>query len=200
MADRKPTAIQAAFDTDNGARELAENAAAAADDDAVQHELFAGSSVFGKLIGADHKPIAIGGRGRPKGSKSRTTQQLIKLISETGRHPVLAMAEIVATPIDVLAATLGCKKLEAAEYHRKVMSDLAPYVAQRLPQAVQISGANAGMLMINLGSHPDEAIKGLDMRVVDHIADDNGDNQQNQGVSDDEAAPSHIEPSYDEDK
>lgn len=203
MSDRKPSAAAAAVGADNGVRDLAENGAAGGqgeDADGVQHELFAGSSVFGQVLGADFKPIATGGRGRPKGSRSRTTQQLIKLISETGRHPVLAMAEIVSTPIDVIARTLGCTKLEAAEYHRKVMSDLAPYVAQRLPQAVQISGANAGMLMINLGGNMDEALRGLDMRVVEHVADDEGDSEENQKVSDDDGAPSHGSPSHDEDK
>jgi hypothetical protein len=170
------------------------------DADAVQHELFAGSSVFGTVVGADFKSVPTGGRGRPKGSRSRSTQQLIKLISETGRHPVLAMAEIVSTPIDAIARTLGCTKLEAAEYHRKVMSDLAPYVAQRLPQAVQISGANAGMLMINLGGNMDEALRGLDMKVVDHVADDATEDEENQEVSGDDGATSHEGPSHDEDK
>jgi hypothetical protein len=195
---------------DQGVRDLAENGRPVSpgadgsdqgeDADAVQHELFAGSSVFGTVVGADFKSVPTGGRGRPKGSRSRSTQQLIKLISETGRHPVLAMAEIVSTPIDAIARTLGCTKLEAAEYHRKVMSDLAPYVAQRLPQAVQISGANAGMLMINLGGNMDEALRGLDMKVVDHVADDATEDEENQEVSGDDGATSHEGPSHDEDK
>lgn len=203
MADRKPTALQAAIGADDGARELAENGAAGdqgEDAENVQHDLFAGSSVFGTVLDADFKPVATGGRGRPKGSKSRTTQQLIKLISETGRHPVLAMAEIVSTPIDAIARTLSCTKLEAAEYHRKVMSDLAPYVAQRLPQAVQISGANAGMLMINLGGNMDEALRGLDFKVVDHVAEPDDEDEENQGLSADDNKPSHDMPSHDEDK
>ena len=203
MTDRKPSAAATAIGADDGVRDLVENGRPGdqgEDAESVQHELFAGSSVFGRVLGDDLKPIATGGRGRPKGSKSRTTQQLIKLISETGRHPVLAMAEIVSTPIDAIARTLGCTKLEAAEYHRKVMSDLAPYVAQRLPQAVQISGANAGMLMINLGGNMDEALRGLDMRVVEHVADEAGEDEENQGLSDDDSAPSHDAPSHDEDK
>jgi hypothetical protein len=93
----------------------------------------------------------------------------VKLIESTGRHPILAMAEIVATPIDVIAATLACTRLEAAEYHRKVMSDLAPYVAQRLPLAVQVQGATAGMLVINMGGPVGEGSIGLDLRVVNGI-------------------------------
>jgi len=206
MADRKPSAAAAAVGACDGVRDLAENGAAGGvgdDAESVQDDLFAGSSVFGQVIGADYRPIGTGGRGRPKGSRSRTTQQLIKLISETGRHPVLAMAEIVSTPIDVIARTLGCTKLEAAEYHRKVMSDLAPYVAQRLPQAVQITGANAGMLMINLGGNLDEAVTGLDMRVLEHDAghggggaDDDGESEENQGLSEGDSDPSHKGPSH----
>lgn len=169
MGDRKPTSLQAAIGADQSARALgqtgrAATGAAAGEDggEAVQLAMFEGSSVFGTLKDADGKPLPSGGRGRPKGSRNRTTQDLIRLISETGRHPIIAMAEIVATPIDVIAKTLGCKKIEAAEYHRKVMSDLAPYVAQKLPQAVQITGANAGMLMI-VDTRSQGQIDGLDL-------------------------------------
>lgn len=172
MAGKSDGGIRDALQLDQAARDLllerAGGAENAADPAAEQLGLFSGSSVFGLIKEPDGRETRLGGPGRPRGP-SRVTRDLVKLIESTGRHPILAMAEIVATPIDVIAKTLGCKKIEAAEYHRKVMSDLAPYVAQRLPLAVQLQGATAGMLVINMGGPVGEGAAGLDMKLVEGI-------------------------------
>lgn len=188
--DRK-SGVTAALDLDQDARALAAQAADRDADAPVQDDLFAGSSVFGTLTLADGKRHAPAGRGRPRGSRNKSTAELVKLISATGRHPLLAMAEIVSTPIDVIARTLGCKKIEAAEYHRKVMNDLAQYVAQKQPTAVQVAGANAGMLVINLGSPLDAEGGMLDLTVIDN-------SEQNQQLSEGEDEASHDAPSHDD--
>lgn len=182
MASKPDAGLRAAIDLDQAASDLDKgraaglgNGAAAVDADAEQLGLFSGS-VFGTLRKATGEPIR-SGPGRPRGSLNRSTRDLVKLIESRGKNPLLAMAEIVATPIDVIAATLGCKRIEAAEYHRKVMSDLAPYLAQKLPTAVQISGANAGMLVINLG-RPVEAVQGLDMTLIEGEAVDLGEDEK----------------------
>lgn len=151
MGAEKDSGLRSALDLDRKAKALAADGRDQGEPGLL--DLFAGTSVFGhvKEPNKDRRPV---GGGRPKGAINRTTRDLVKLIEATGRHPIIAMAEIVATPIDVIAATLGCSPLEAAEYHRKVMSDLAPYVAQKLPTAVQISGANAGVLVVHLGDKP----------------------------------------------
>jgi len=190
MADKAETGLRGALALDQAANDLAKGLAAGSenpDADAEQLGLFSGASVFGTVKDGDGNPKALG-PGRPRGSLSRTTVQLVKLITSHGKHPLLAMAEIVSTPIDAIAKTLGCTKLEAAEYHRKVMSDLAPYVAQRQPLALQVAGANAGMLVINLGGPMGDQVKGLDMRVIEH--------EQNQGLSDDDDATSHDDASH----
>lgn len=208
MAGKPDGGLRDALGLDQAAKELAndlekgrgaggENGAGGGDEaEAGQLGLFAGESVFGRIRMPDGAKPPQTGPGRPRGSTNRTTRDLVKLIQSTGRHPLLAMAEIVATPIDVIAATLGCKRIEAAEYQRKVMSDLAPYVAQKLPTAVQVVGANAGMLVINLGGPVGEAVRGLDMRLIE------GDAQsvEFQGLSDDEAGASHGDASHDEGK
>ncbi|MEO9613620.1 MAG: hypothetical protein ABJG86_11155 [Nitratireductor sp.] len=209
MAGRDDTGLRGALALDQAADDLnsgraggAENRPAGADGpdrEAEQLAMFSGSSVFGTVREPGGKTHAAG-PGRPRGARNRATKDLVKLIEATGRHPLLAMAEIVATPIDVIAATLGCKKIEAAEYHRKVMSDLAPYVAQKLPTAVQIAGANAGMLVINLGGG-DPGRAGLDLKLAaEQVAGPLIDHQQNQRLSEDDDEPSHDDPSHDEAK
>lgn len=208
MAAKRESGLGKALDLDQEAQNLldkgcaaaAETGAAAGDPEAEQLALFAGSSVFGRLRQPGGESIRTGGPGRPRGSQNRSTRDLVKLIEATGRHPLLAMAEIVATPIDVIAATLGCKKIEAADYHRKVMADLAPYVAQKLPTAVQVQGANAGMLVINLGGPVGEAAAGLDMRLVEGAAMPTIEHEENQGLGDDEPGQSHAAQSHDEGK
>lgn len=193
MTGKKDGGLKDALDLDQAVAALAGDGAAEPE---VQLAMFRDQSVFGTLKTPEGREIRRGGPGRPRGSKNRTTQDLVRLIEATGRHPVLAMAEIVATPIDVIAKTLGCKKLEAAEYHRKVMSDLAPYVAQKLPTAVQISGANAGMLVVNLGAGVNQEGLGLQMSLAARQLV----NEENQGLIEGDAAASHDEPSHDEGK
>ena len=101
----------------------------------------------------------------------------------------------------MISATLGCKKLEAAEYHRKVMSDLAPYLEQKLPQAVQVQGATAGMLVLNLGGALGEGGSsiGLDLKLIgQNVVEAQRiiEHEQNQGLSDDDAAQSHDDQSH----
>ena len=196
MGDERKTGLPGALQLDEKAAELADEIRDQGEE-TVQHELFQGSSVFGEITTPDGQKIS-GGAGRPKGSRSKSTKDLVKLIEATGRHPLLAMAEIVATPIDVIARTLGCKKIEAAEYHRKVMNDLAPYVAQRLPTAIEIPGANAGVLIINMGA-PHGENPSLDQvfgRVLDHAEQV----EENQALSGDEDGPAHDEPAHEEGK
>lgn len=198
MGDKPEHGLRAALDLDQAATDLEKGRAAAAKSaEGDQMMLFAQRSVFGTIREPDGSKHAATGPGRPRGSRNRTTRDLAKLIEATGRHPLLAMAEIVATPIDVIAATLGCKKIEAAEYHRKVMSDLAPYVAQKLPTAVQIQGANAGMLVINLGGAHDQAAVGLAMKLAAEQSALVIDHEENQGLSDDDDASSNDTPSND---
>jgi len=182
MSGEKGRAVEGALQLDAAAAELSRTVA---EPDEIQLPMFREQSVFGKVVTPEGHVVKRSGPGRPRGSQNRTTRDLVRLIEATGRNPILAMAEIVATPIDVIARTLGCKKIEAAEYHRKVMSDLAPYVAQKLPTAVQLSGANAGMLVVNLGG--DQQALGLQMALAARQIDI----EQNQALSDDEADAPH---------
>jgi hypothetical protein len=198
MSGKRDGGLADALQLERAVAQLAEQGASAEE---IQLGLFSGGSVFGTIRTPEGGELARSGPGRPRGSRNRTTRDLVKLIEGHGRHPVIAMAEIVATPIDVLAKTLGCKKIEAAEYHRKVMADLAPYVAQKLPTAVQVQGANAGLLVINTGAPVDKAaIVGLAMQVVQGGQWPLIDGEENQGVSGETGDPSHAAPSHGEGK
>lgn len=191
--------IRRALNLDEKARALAVEKAAEGVD-AEQIGLFEGSSVFGTLV-VDGKRITPNGRGRPRGSVNKSTADTVKYILSKGRHPLIALAEVVATPIDVLAATLGCKKIEAAEFWRKCNDSLAPYVAQKQPMALQVETANAGMLMLQIGTGGQGGAGsgnafGLDMRLVAGSIPANQESEQNQGLIEGEAVASHDAPSH----
>lgn len=139
-----------------GAREPIEQGGEAGADE-VQEDLFADSAALPTLLvpktdgSYGHDTLERRGPGRPKGSRNLKTRQLVELVTQKYGHPVLRMAELAATPIPILAKTLGMSMADAAEYHRKLQNDLAPYVAQKLPQMHQIDNSTVGMLMINLG-------------------------------------------------
>jgi hypothetical protein len=134
---------------------------------------------------------SIGRVGRPPGARNKRTQEWADYILSRGRSPLEALAEVVNTPLEDLRAKLKCDLLEAAEFWRKCVEALAPYVHQRMPQAVQVDGANAGLITIINMSAPrvDEPEQlspyGLDMQL-----------EQNQGLSEADRTAPHDEPPF----
>ena len=205
MTKGSDTGLRGALQLDQAADDLVRSRASAAEkDDGAALDtlpLFQAESVFGRLIEPGHGLTKRSGPGRPRGSLSRRTKDLAAYAAKIGGNPIMAMIEIVATPIDVIAATLGCKKIEAAEYHRKVMSDLGPYLEQRLPQAVQVQGPNAGMLVINLGGPVGEGGSnvGLNIKLINQNTEDATriiEHEQNQALSEDDSAAPHNNASH----
>lgn len=189
MAGKADGGLREALALDQAADDLhLERAAADENDAAEQSELFPGSSVFGRVMQPNGGgELRRSGPGRPRGSRNRRTQDLADYAARLGGNPILRLIEIVATPIDVIAATLGCKKVEAADFWRKCAADLGPYIEQKLPTAVQLQGANAGMLVINMGGPVGDQAVGLDLRVLaQNFADADRliEHEQNQSLSD----------------
>lgn len=208
MAEDASHGLRGALGLDQAADDLNRSRAAAAEKAAKAAAaelpgLFADRSVFGTLKLDDAGKTETRGPGRPRGSLNRRTAALAEYAARLGGNPILKMIEIVATPIDVIARTFDCKRIEAAEYHRKVCSDLGSYIEQRLPTAIQLTGANAGMLVVNLGGPVGAQATGLDMRLVSaNIAEADRiiEHEQNQALSEGEADASHDEPSHREAK
>lgn len=76
--------------------------------------------------------------GRPKGSLNRRTQEMRDYILARYRHPLIGLAETWMRPVEVLAAELGCDRLEAFKVQQAAMRDALPYLEQKLPQALQV--------------------------------------------------------------
>lgn len=135
-------------------------------------------------------------RGRPPGARNKRTEDLAAYILGRHRHPIVAAAEIVDTPIPALAQALCCDRLEAAQYQRQCMEFVARYTLQAMPQAIRVDGATAGQLMvINMQApRPGEAGALLSAHGLDMVI------QGNQEVSEAAADASHGEPSHGEAK
>lgn len=153
------------------------------------------------LLGAPSKDARAGvkrGPGRPPGARNRRTEELARYILERYRDPLVGLASIVSTPIEQLAADLGCKKVDAADFWRKCASELLPYVHQRKPQALQVDGRSAGALLIMDLRH--QATDAGAELVLDPASARPPQDEQNQGLSEGETATSHGEPSHGGDK
>lgn len=150
---------------------------------------------FAPLLGQPARDVVTArGPGRPKGARNKRDLDMVKFILGRHRSPLLAMAEIVDTPIAQLSRVLSCDLIEAAEFQLKAASQLAPYLHQRQPQAVTVDASTVGALMVvNMNAPKAGAVPvspfGVDMEL-----------QQNQGVSTSADDASHGTPSHEEAK
>lgn len=106
-----------------------------------------GSSVLRSA--ADKLPgFQIRKAGRPKGRRNRSTAQLLAMVERrAGTDPLLWMADwLRLTPFEV-ARILSCSHYEAAEYQRKLASEVNAYCRGR-PVQVQLTGADGEGLPI----------------------------------------------------
>ena len=90
--------------------------------------------------------------GRPKGARNRSTEEWRKLLLSTHRSPLLVLADIYSMPVEELAARLHCDRIEAIKIQMAAARDVAPYLHQRLPQAVEITGDALPMMVLQMPS------------------------------------------------
>lgn len=113
------------------------------------------------------------GRGRPAGSRNRRTEDWARLVLTTHRSPLLVLADFYSMPVEELARRLQCDLLDAAKLQITAARDLAPYVHQRLPQAVNLDvSGNLPVLHLHMGSSEplpavDAALEGVSIVMTD---------------------------------
>jgi len=109
----------------------------------------AASPLAAALPSAARKP------GRPKGSKNRRTEAVTAWLLTQHRHPLSVMMEAYSMSPAEFAKAIGISSpdpdtlLDIVKLQLRMAEAVAPYVAQKLPQAVQVEGGAA--LTLNFG-------------------------------------------------
>lgn len=102
--------------------------------------LDAPSPLAAALPSAGRKP------GRPKGSKNRRTEAVTAWLLTQHRHPLSVMMEAYSMSPSDFAKAIGIPSpdsdtlLDIVKLQLRMAEAVAPYVAQKLPQAVQVEG------------------------------------------------------------
>lgn len=123
--------------------------------------------VQGSLFGAEPaEPDGVGelvaaprGRGRPPGSRNRSTEEWARFLLTRYRSPLIGLAELAQmTPADLQAelggepnadGTGGPSLLDCLKQITAAQAALAPYLHQKQPTAVDAGGA--GMFVLAIG-------------------------------------------------
>ncbi len=119
------------------------------DADAVQAVLF--DDLTDEETGALDAPSPLSAalpakRGRRKGSRNRRTEAVVSWLLAQHRHPLSVMMEAYSMTPQALADRLGLVEpdlLEVFKLQLRMAEAVAPYVAQRQPQAVQVDARSA---------------------------------------------------------
>lgn len=91
--------------------------------------------------------------GRKPGAKNKRSGDFSRYLMQFGPHPGVAMMRILARPAEMLAAEMGCKKLEALDRQIRVAAELLPYFEGKKPIDVNLT-ANGHMTLILGGDGP----------------------------------------------
>jgi hypothetical protein len=91
---------------------------------------------------------AVNRHGRPLGSRSKRTEAWVDFLLSRYRSPLVGMAELYSRPVGELARELQCTPHEAMQIQLNAMRDLAPYLHQKLPQALQVQVERAIPLVL----------------------------------------------------
>lgn len=87
------------------------------------------------------------GRGRPKGSVNRTTAEFIAFIQRQYGDPRVALAKVMATPLDSLRRELGSDREFAADFWRQCVLGLLPYIAGKPAVEVAVKSESTRLVL-----------------------------------------------------
>jgi len=81
------------------------------------------------------------GPGRPKGARNKRTAEMVEYLSRKYTSPLEAAMQVYSRSVHDLAEELGCDPLDAMKLQLGAINATLPYIHQRQPQAVDVSGA-----------------------------------------------------------
>ena len=92
------------------------------------------------------------GPGRPRGSKNKRTQDWTDYLLGRYPSPLIFLAEAYSRPVEDLAKELSCKKEDAMKIQVAAAKEVAPYVHQKQPVAVEVSQSGVVQLVLETSS------------------------------------------------
>ena len=78
------------------------------------------------------------GPGRPKGAKNKRAQDFADYILGQCGSPLMVLGKTYSRPVEALAKQLKCSLEKAFAFQQAAALGLAPYLHQRLPQAIEV--------------------------------------------------------------
>lgn len=117
------------------------------------------------------------GVGRPPGSKNKNTQEWRDFILGKYTSPLVVLAEAYSRPVHVLAAELKCSLEDAFKLQIAAAKELAPYVHQKMPQAIEAGENGLIHLTINALGGGAQAVESDQAPVVEFIQSGTVENQ-----------------------
>lgn len=113
------------------------------------------------------------GPGRPKGAANKRTEAWASYLLGRYASPLEVLAQVMSRSVDELRAELACSRLEALEIQLKAAKELAPYLHQKQPMA--IDAGEGGLVSLTINAAPaapasGQAVEGrltLDARVIE---------------------------------
>jgi len=130
------------------------------------------------------------GPGRPPGSGNKAAGAWRDYFLAHFPSPLVGLAVFAFRDTLDLSEELQCSPLEAAEFQRRCMTDILPYVNQKLPQMVELAERKMWVLRFEFGGGagagmPDAGELATSARVIEARPDDI---EQNQELSDVDSA------------
>lgn len=92
--------------------------------------------------------------GRPLNSRNKRTVEMAQYLLSRYRSPLETLAQIQATPINELAASLGCTQLEALQEIRLAAIALKDHMHSKMPVAVDVTNTKIIHLTITEDAPP----------------------------------------------
>lgn len=114
--------------------------------------LDAGQVEAGRAAIADRDPAGavreLRRSGRPVGAVNKRTATWRDYFLTQCTHPLMVLGHTFSRPVEVLAAELGCSKLEAYQVQMRAAAEALPYIESKMPVAVDVSNHRRISLVI----------------------------------------------------